>query len=184
MKFAYSQSARETIEKLLTEFTSGSQAKRAPLLPIYRLELEEELPRIIPIVGNFPVTSKEVEEVRYITSEEPFRMIEVSEKVKLIPVPGWQVILKASDPVGIFIKSDQLSQQIAGNSETVLAVIDRQNKQWDVNSYFLVESQGLLEIKWFPQMPDVSILGQLVLVLRPKKIIDENIITQPWQMDD
>jgi hypothetical protein len=27
-------------------------------------------------------------------------------------------------------------------------------------------------------------LGQVILVLRPKSIFDENNLTQPWQMDD
>lgn len=184
LKYANSQSAREAIEKLLIEFAGATPEKKAPLLPIYRLESEEQLPVIIPVAGNYPLTSKDFQAVKCVTSEEPFRVVEANDKVKLMPVPGWQVVLKASDPVGIFMPSDQLSKQIAGKPETVLAVIDRSCKQWDVNSYFLVEYQEGLEIKWFAENPDVSILGQLILILRPKKIIDENVITQPWQMDD
>jgi len=184
LRFAHSQSAREAIEKLLSDFAGGVPTRKAPLLPLYRLELEEELPRLIPLAGTFPLTKQDIEAVKYITCEEPFRVVEVTEKMRLMPVPGWQAVLKAEDPVGVFLRSEELSEQMGGKSETVLAVIDRQLKTWDVNSYFLLETLEGLQIKWFPEDPNLTILGKLVLVLRPKKIIDENIITQPWQMDD
>ena len=51
LKFAQSSTARERIEKLLSDFTIVP-SKTAPLLPVYRLELEEELPRIVAIAGH------------------------------------------------------------------------------------------------------------------------------------
>ena len=183
LKFAHSPTAREEIEKLLRDF-SVTPTQRAPLLPLHRLEAEDVTPCILPLVGTFPLTKEELLAVSSLDIQEPFRVIEASEKTKLVPLPGWQTILKAEDAVAIFCPSDQLPKSIAGKSETVLVVVDRAVKTWNSNSYFIVEKEGKLEFNWFPQSPEVEIIGQLILVLRPKKILDENNLTEPWQMDD
>jgi hypothetical protein len=56
--------------------------------------------------------------------------------------------------------------------------------EWDVNNYYLVERDNSVSLQWFDSPPDVTILGQLVLILRAKNILDEKNITEPWQMDD
>ena len=183
LKFAQSQTARAKIEQLLSDFTVAPTLT-APLLPIYRLELEEELPRIIPVAGTLPLTVKELEAVTSLEAGEPFRMVKVSEGSALVPVPGWQVILQAEDPVGVFCQSDRLPKPLPGKSEEVLLVIDRRSRQWNVNSYFAVEQEEQLTFEWFEESPDIPLLGQVILVLRPKRILDENALTQPWQMDD
>ena len=183
LKFAHSQTAREKIEKLLSDFTV-IPIRNAPLLPIYRLESENELPCIIPLVGSFPLTRQEIEAVARITKEEPFGNIQVTESGSFVPVPGWQAILKATDPVGFFYPSDRLPTSISGKVEQVLVIIDRASQEWDVHSYFLVEAEDKLELEWFEEAPDLTIIGQLVLIMRPKRILDENNITEPWQMDD
>ena len=183
LKFAHSQTARESIEKLLSDFTVV-KTRTAPLLPIYRLESENELPCIIPLAGSFPLTRQEIEAVAQITKEEPFGNIQVSNGGTFVPVPGWQAILKATDPLGFFYPSDRLPTSISGKVEQILVVIDRANQEWDVNSYFLVETEGKLELQWFEEAPESAIIGQLILIMRPKKIFDENNITEPWQMDD
>jgi hypothetical protein len=66
----------------------------------------------------------------------------------------------------------------------VLLVIDRVLAEWDVNNYYLVERDNSVFLQWFDSSPDVTILGQLVLILRAKNILDEKNITEPWQMDD
>jgi hypothetical protein len=66
----------------------------------------------------------------------------------------------------------------------VLLVIDRVLAEWDVNNYYLVERDNSVSLQWFDSPPDVTILGQLVLILRAKNILDEKNITEPWQMDD
>jgi hypothetical protein len=47
-----------------------------------------------------------------------------------------------------------------------------------------VEIDNNVSLQWFDSPPDLNILGQLVLILRAKNILDENNITEPWQMDD
>ena len=183
LKFAHSPKAREKIEKLLSDFTVVPTST-APLLPIYRLESENELPCILPLAGSFPLTRQQIETVARITVEEPFGNIQVTGNGSFVPVPGWQAILKADDPLGFFYPSDRLPTSISGKTEQVLVIIDRAIREWDVNSYFLVEAEDTLELQWFEKAPDLTILGQLILVMRPKKILDENNITEPWQMDD
>ena len=77
-----------------------------------------------------------------------------------------------------------MPKSLSGKIEEVLIMLDRANTTWDVNSYFVIETEGKLEIRWFETKPTEKIVGQLVLILRPKKILDEGNLNQPWQMDD
>ncbi|WP_036479812.1 RuBisCO accumulation factor 1 [Myxosarcina sp. GI1] len=183
LKFAHSPTARAEIEKLLSDFTVVSAAT-APLLPLYRLELEEELPRIVPLVGTYPLTRQAIETVGSVEVREPFAHIKVNEGT-FVPVPGWQAVLKASDPVAYLCSSDRLPKFLT-TTEEVLVIVDRASREWDINSYFLVEVEGNIELRWLEAEPSNSdsIIGQLVVVLRPKKILDENNLLEPWQMDD
>ncbi len=183
LKFAHSVTAREQIEKLLSDFTVVS-ARTAPLMPLYRLEQEEELARNIPLAGTLPLKGEDFESVVSLEIKEPFRIVNYSGNGAVIPLPGWQAILKAEDPIAILCQSDLLPQELSGPPEEVLLVVDRKSRQWNVNSYFLVEREGELQLEWFEESPSVNILGQLILILRPKRILDENNITEPWQMDD
>ena len=183
LKFAHSQTAREQIEKLLSDFTV-TPTSTSPLLPIYRLEAEEQIPCILPLVGTLPLTKQDLEAVSSLQLAEPFRVVEVKNTAKVVPLPGWQAILKARDPIAIFCQSEQLPKPVGGKSELVLVVVDRSINEWNVNSYFLVVNNGNLEFNWFAQVPELEILGQIVLVLRQRKILDENNLTEPWQMDD
>lgn len=183
LKFAYSSTAREAVEKLLSDFTVVPTVE-APLLPLYRLEAEEELPRLIPIAGTLPLAAQTLMETPTITIEEPFRSTQINSPTHLVAIPGWQAILKAIDPVAILASSDLLPQTIANNPETVLVVVDRQVTDWDVYSYFVVEESGNILIRWFESSPTLAILGKIILILRPKRILDEGNLTQPWQMDD
>ena len=182
LKFASSATAREAIEKLLSDFSVVKSATE-PLLPLYRLELEEELPRIVPLAGFYPLNSQQIAAVNRVEVEPPFSQIK-AEGGTYVPIPGWQAVLKAQDPVGYLCPSDRLPKYLGGKVEEVLVLIDRASRDWDVNSYFVVEIEDKLEIRWFETEPEVPIVGQLVLILRPKKILDEGNITEPWQMDD
>ncbi len=182
LKFAQSQSARESIERLLSDFTVETTVN-APLLPIYRLEAEEQLPRIIPLAGTYPLSPQTLDTVAKIETQEPFSSVKVSGGT-FVPVPGWQAVLKAIDPVAYLCPSDRLPKSISGKVQQFLVILDRASQEWDVNSYFIVEVNGQLEIKWFETAPTIPIIGQLVLILRPKRILDENNIIEPWQMDD
>ena len=182
LKFAHSASAREAIEKLLSDFNIV-KAVSEPLLPLYRLETEDELPRIVPLAGSYPLSSHEIAKVNQIKNQQPFGNI-TSKDGSYVPVPGWQVALKAKDPIAYFCSSDRLPKSLSGRVEEVLIMLDRANTTWNVNSYFVVETDGKLEIHWFETEPTEKIVGQLVLILRPKRILDEGNLTQPWQMDD
>ena len=182
LKFAHSSSAREAIEKLLSDF-SVVNSKSEPLLPLYRLELEEELPRIVPLAGSYPLSSQEISAVAPVEIQQPYSFIQASGGA-YIPIPGWQAVLKAKDPVAYLCPSNILPKYLGGKVEEVLVIIDRAQQDWNDNSYFVVEIEGKLEIRWFENEPDESIVGQLIFILRPKKILDEGNITQPWQMDD
>jgi hypothetical protein len=182
-KFVHSQSAREELEKLLSDFTVVSTVT-SPLMPLHRLEAEEELPRIVPVIGTFPLTKEALIKVSALPLEGPFGVAHFLGGGAFVALPGWQSVLKAQAPVAIFCLSDQLPKPLPGKAELVLVLVDRLINQWDINSYFLVEKEGKLEFKWFEESPNLEILGQVVLVLRPKNIFDENILTEPWQMDD
>jgi hypothetical protein len=182
-KFVHSQSGREELEKLLSDFTVVS-SRTSPLMPIHRLEAEEELPRIVPVAGTLPLTREDLDQVPALWAEEPFRVTQFSGSGAFVSLPGWQAVLKTQEPVAIFCLSAQLPKPLPGKSELVLVLVDRQLSQWDSNSYFLVENEGVLQIKWFEESPNLELLGQVILVLRPKSIFDENNLTQPWQMDD
>lgn len=183
LKFAHSQTAREKIEKLLSDFTVV-KTQSAPLLPIYRLETVDEVPCILPLAGSFPLPRQAIEAVVPIKKEEPFGNIQASSNSAFVPVPGWQAILKAIDPVGFFYPSDRLPTYIEGKVEQVLVIIDRACQEWNVNGYFLVEEGDKLSLQWFEEAPDVDIVGQLILIMRPKRILDEGNVIEPWQMDD
>lgn len=183
LMFAHSQTARQQIEQLLTDF--GAMSKRsAPSLPFYRLEAEEELPRIIPVAGELPLKLADWERVQSIEPVGAFQRVQLSGEQTCVSLPGWQVILKAKDPVALLCQSDRLPVQIMGKPETVLLVIDRTEKEWNENSYFLVEEAGNLQLQWFPDSPNVSLLGRLVLTLRPKRMVDEEIAKDVWQIDE
>jgi len=130
------------------------------------------------------VTVTDIKHTESLSVEEPFRLVTVGDKQTIVPLPGWQAILKAIDPVAILWPSDQLPRSIATRSEEVLLVIDRVLAEWDVNNYYLVERDNSVSLQWFDSSPDVTILGELILILRAKNILDEKNITEPWQMDD
>ncbi|MDJ0598604.1 MAG: hypothetical protein QNJ37_07165 [Crocosphaera sp.] len=183
LKYAMSETAREAIERLLMDFTVTPE-QSAPLMPLYRVQNQEEISRIVPLAGSLPLTKKEVLGVEKLDIVSPFNSIAYHNTGSVVPLPSWQAVLKAVDPVAILCQSDRLPQSLTGTPEEVLVLIDRAITQWNDQSYFLVEEAGELTFKWFAESPSDSLLGQVVIVLRPKKIFDENNLLEPWQMDD
>ncbi|NET38845.1 MAG: hypothetical protein F6K19_43830 [Cyanothece sp. SIO1E1] len=183
LRFAHSDSARLQMEKLLTDFTVV-QSRPQPRLPTYRLESEEELPRVIPVIGQLPLTKADLQAVPLIQEEGSFNMVKFTGTGAWVPVPGWQVILKAEDPVGIFCQSHELPIDRVGKSEDLLLIIDRAQRDWDGDSYFLVEPAEHLAIQWYPEAPEHPLLGRVILVMRPKKILDRSLSRDPWQIDE
>ncbi|MGL5080231.1 MAG: RuBisCO accumulation factor 1 [Microcoleaceae cyanobacterium] len=182
LRFAHSSTARQQLENLLTDFTVIPQ-RPAPRFPLYRLESDESLPRIIPVVGEFPLTLEDLKAVPLTEEIDPFRMVKFSGSGAWVPIPGWQVIVTAEDPVAILVQSDRLPG-LQGKLETMLIVVDRAQRQWDVESYFLVEHSDQLELQWFEQAPEASLHGRMILLLRPKKVLDEDQMTELWQIED
>ncbi|WP_414581309.1 RuBisCO accumulation factor 1 [Scytonema sp. PCC 10023] len=183
LRFAHSQTARKQIEQLLTDFTVVPK-RPAPILPFYRLESDEELPRLVPVVGALPLTPKDLQAVPLIEEIEPFRMVKFAGEQAWVPLPGWQVLLNAEDPVVILCKSDRLPNQTQNLSQPVLVVIDRQQREWDANSYFVVDNSGELDFQWFETAPEIPLLGRIIVIVRPKKILDENVTKDVWQIDE
>lgn len=183
LNFAHSASARQKIEQLLTDFTVA-KTRPVPSIPFYRLESEDELPRILPVVGKLPLTQVDLRAVPLIEEMGPFRLVRFSGEGAWVPIPGWQVVLDAEDPVVILSGSDRLPTPLPSKSEEVLLVVDRAQRQWDIDSYFIIESADQLEIQWFAEAPDLPLLGRVLLVLRPKKILDEEVTKNLWQIDE
>ena len=183
LRFAHSDSARQQIEKLLTDFTIV-KSRPAPTLPIYRLESESEVPYIIPVAGQFPLAVEDYQAVPVSIPDGPFGVVKFSGTGAWAPVPGWQVILKAEDPVALLGQSNQLPNRANDQVEPVLIVVDRSQRDWDVNSYFLIDQAGTLQMKWFEQAPQSPLLGRIILIMRPKRILDENVTKELWHVDE
>ncbi|MDX2211861.1 MAG: RuBisCO accumulation factor 1 [Oculatellaceae cyanobacterium bins.114] len=183
LRFANSESARRQVEQLLTDFTV-SQTKKAPTLPIYRLESESELPRILPVVGKLPLTISDLQAVPLLEEEGAFRLVKFSGTGAWVPVPGWQVVFSAEDPVVILADSDQLPHSLPGAVEEVLVMIDRAQREWDDLSYFVIEQEGQLQFQWFAEPSNVQLLGRVLVVLRPKKVLDEDFNKELWQIEE
>ncbi len=183
LKFAHSATARKQLEQLLTDFTVFSE-RSAPRFPLYRLESEEELPRILPVVGQFPLTVAELKAVPLTEETDPFHMVKFSGQGAWVALPGWQVILNAEDPVVILDNSANLPIPLPGKAESLLIVIDRSQRQWNIDHYFLVEQENQLALQWFETAPATPLLGQVILIMRPKKVVDENQMSDLWQIEE
>ncbi|MEC4815721.1 MAG: RuBisCO accumulation factor 1 [Scytonema sp. PMC 1069.18] len=183
LRFAHSQTARKHIEQLLTDFTVVPN-RPAPSLPFYRLESEAELPRIIPVVGELPLTIKDLQAVPLIEEIGSFRMVKFAGEQAWVPLPGWQVLLSAEDPVAILCNSDRFPTQTQNLVEPVVVVVDRAQRDWDSISYFVVDNAGEIDFQWFESKPEVSLSGRIIVIVRPKRIIDENLTMDSWQIDE
>jgi hypothetical protein len=171
------------VEKLLTDFTVA-KAKPAPTLPLYRLETESEVPRVLPVVGRMPLTAEDIKAVPLVEEEGPFQMVRFAGTGAWVPMPGWQIVFNAEDPVVILSDTSQLPGNISGPAEEVLVMIDRAQREWDEFAYFVVEQDNQIAIQWFAEAPDVPLLGRVLVVLRPKKVLDEDYNKELWQLDE
>jgi hypothetical protein len=183
LRFAHSESARKALEKLLTDFTV-TKAKPAPLLPTYRLESEVELARVVPLIGKWPLPTEALTAVPLVMEEGPFRLVQFSGEGAWVPIPGWQVILKAEDPIALLINSDRLPIQEGQAVEEVLMVLDRSQREWKEDGYFVLDSAGQLDIQSTTEPTENKILGRVLVVIRPKRILDENVTKELWLYDE
>lgn len=184
LRFVQSPGARQQIEQLLTDFTVV-KARPTPSLPLYRLENESELPRILPVAGRLPLETDDFRSVPVTTAEEPFGLVKFSGPGAWAAVPGWQVVLQAEDPVGVIAPLSQLPNVPAGApNEQVLVICDRSQRQWRSDSYYLADTDGQLEARWFEEEPQIPLVGRIILIMRPKKILDEGYTRELWQVDE
>lgn len=183
LRFASSDTARQQVEKLLTDFTV-TKAKPIPTLPLYRLETESELPRVLPVVGRLPLTAEDLKAVPLLEEEGSFGMVRFSGVGAWVPMPGWQIVFSAEDPVVILADTNHLPAQVSGDVEDVLIMLDRAQREWDEFSYFMVEQDGHLALQWFAEAPDVPIVGRVLVIMRPKKVLDEDYNKDLWQLDE
>ena len=185
LRFATSAGARSKVEKLLVDFSVVKQ-KPAPRLPIFRLEDEADAPVIMPVVGQMPIPTDEYKAVPGIDPEEPFGIVKFSGTGAWVPVPGWLVILKAEDPMALLSTCGELPNAPDNMSATepVMIVVDRAKRDWDEFSYFVVDAGGQLEIQWFDEAPPAQLLGGVILIMRPKRIFDQDYTHEYWQTDE
>ncbi len=183
LRYVHSDLARSALEKLLTNFTVV-KTQSAPVLPIYRLETEVELPRIIPLAGQLPLSAAKLLAVAPPQETGPFRIATGEPAAGWIPVPGWQVIFQAVDPVAVLCQSDRLPSSQSLEPEEVLLICDRAQQDWDRLNYFLVDQNGEVEIQWSPEPSNEPILGRLLIIVRPKRILDENVTKELWLVDE
>ncbi|AFZ46220.1 hypothetical protein Cyast_0239 [Cyanobacterium stanieri PCC 7202] len=184
LKYAHSEGARNKIQQLLTDVAMAETVGSKPLLPIYRLEAEEQIPCILPVIGTFPLTLSSLDHIPTLLSQEPFDMVQVDQPMSLVSIPTWQVVLQASKPMAIIATTHDLPQQEDEKNEPILVVVDVENRLWNSQYYFLVHEQGMLRFAWLPEEGHGEILGRVLVILKPRKILDEDNLTQPWQMDD
>lgn len=183
LRFAQSATAREKIERLLTDFTVV-KTRPTPRLPVYRLESEEELPRALPVVGKLPLTIEDLKAVPLVDEEGPFRIVKFSQGGAWVAVPGWQMVLRAEDPIVIISDSEQLPEPLPGKAEEVLVIVDRAQRQWDADSYFIVEQSRQLQIQWFEELTETPLLGKVIIIMRPKRVLDEEFTKELWHIDE
>ncbi|MEL7351548.1 MAG: RuBisCO accumulation factor 1 [Cyanobacteria bacterium P01_A01_bin.116] len=185
LRFATSDEARSKVEKLLTDF-SVVKAKPAPRLPIFRLEDEADSPVIMPVAGQMPLAVEDFKQVPGVLPEEPFGMVKFSGTGAWIPVPGWQVITTAEDPIAIIGTCGDLPNlpDTLSPTEPVMLVVDRAKREWSEFAYFVIDAGGQMEVKWFDESPNTKLLGGLILIMRPKKIFDKDYAQELWQLDE
>lgn len=183
LKFVHTPSARQQIEQLLTDFTVDPK-RPAPTLPFYRPDSEAEMPRIVPVVGELPLTPQDLQNVPLVEEIEPFGIVKFAGEQAWVPLPGWQVVLSAEDPVVILCNSDRFPSQTKAAPEQVMVIIDRAQRKWEIGSYFVVDNGGELDFQWFEDTPELTLLGRILVIMRPKRILDEPLSLDSWQLDE
>ncbi|QLE54702.1 RuBisCO accumulation factor 1 [Nostoc sp. TCL26-01] len=183
LRFAHTQTARKQIEQLLTDFSVVPQ-RPAPIPPFFRLDSEEELPRIIPVVGKLPLTPQTLKAVPLVEEIEPFRVVKFAGEQAWVALPGWQTLLGAEDPVAIIATSDRFPNPTQIQTGPVIVVVDRSHRQWNDLSYFVVDNAGELDFQWFATETELTILGKVIVIVRPRKILDEEVTKDSWQIDE
>lgn len=185
LKYAFTTAARQQVEHLMTDFTA-KPVQQAPRLPAYRLDTDEDVPRVIPVVGAMPLTVADLAAMPAVVPQEPFGLMSFPAATAAVPIPGWQVIRRAVDPVVVLTKNEDLPTPLDGDEAgVVLVIVDRAARSWNADSYFVVAGENqTLSLKWLQAEPDVELLGKVILVLRPKKVLEEGHTQDLYTWDE
>jgi Rubisco accumulation factor 1 alpha helical domain/Rubisco Assembly chaperone C-terminal domain/Rubisco accumulation factor 1 helix turn helix domain len=178
--FAHSNTARQKVEKLLGSLNQNERAN--PKLPLYRLESDEELPRFLPVAGKLPLTLAEITAIPRATAVGAFSLVNTTWQ-RWVGLPGWQTVAGAIDPIVVFVTNQELIKD-ADMDEELLMLIDRGVTEWSDYKYFMIDRAGEIVIDWFETAPDATIIGQLVLVLRPKRMLTTGNQNDLWQIEE
>ncbi len=185
LKYAQTEIARKQIEALLLDFTTSTPEKLAPRMPVYRIESDEDLPSVLPVIGSLPLTKADLQAVPLYDTEEPFGLVRFSGTGAYVAVPGYQIIRNTSDPIAFFAQSEDLPTRLPGDSEQVLVIVDRAERTWKEDTYFVVANENdQLELQWLNESSTMQILGRVILVMRPKKVLDEAFMKDMWQFEE
>ncbi len=192
LRFAHSPKARLAIENLLMDMANPNQ-KKAPNLPNFRYDGEDNIPRILPVVGNLPLSIEQFLKVAQVQEIAPFGIVHAQSETTWVTLPGWLVVHQAEDGVVIACNTDTLQpvisqdvlSSIRDRAEDVLILIDRAQTEWDENSYFAIaDAEGNLNFAWFDSPPNVELFGKITLTLRPKRFFDEEASKERWQFEE
>ncbi|CAN1209964.1 RuBisCO accumulation factor 1 [Tumidithrix helvetica PCC 7403] len=191
LKFANSNAARVAIERSLTDMIAPTTA-RSPRLPVFRYDEEHMLPRVLPVAGELPLAIAAYKAVPMADEWPPFGMVKSAKESTWVAIPGWQAIVDIQDGVVILADTNTLKQvsgqelvsNVPSQPEQVLVICDRAQREWDDNSYFVVEQDKQVKIQWFDAAPEIKLLGRVVLVLRQMKIFDTAAAQETWQIDE
>ena len=77
----------------------------------------------------------------------------------------------------------QFPVPLPGAIEPVLVVVETQFEGWHRDRHYLFANPDQLAVGWFEEKPDVSLVGQVLLILRLRKILDENALASDWSVD-
>jgi hypothetical protein len=77
-----------------------------------------------------------------------------------------------------------LSPNADGRQEKVLLVVDRALKTWSQYHHFLFLAGEELQMGWFSSPPTQTILGQVILLLRPKAIVEGAAEADGWEIEE
>jgi Rubisco Assembly chaperone C-terminal domain/Rubisco accumulation factor 1 alpha helical domain/Rubisco accumulation factor 1 helix turn helix domain len=178
--FAHSNGARQELEKLLGKLDLQKVAK--PNLPLYRLESDEELPKFLPVAGKLPLETTVLADIPQVQPIGAFGVLRTTWS-QWVGIPGWQAVRGAADPVVIFAANQDLLPD-ADAEEELLVLIDRAATDWDEFKYLAIDRAGQIGIEWCPEAPNETILGQVVLVLRPKRMLTSGNPNDLWQLEE
>jgi hypothetical protein len=192
LRFAHSEKARAAIERLLMDMGNPSK-KKAPNLPNFRYDAEDNIPRILPVVGTLPLSVEQFTAVPKVEGLAPFGIVHSSVESTWATLPGWFVVHEAEDGVIVACNTDTLqaaiNQEVVSSvrdrAEDILVLVDRSQRDWDENSYFAIGAEdGSLKFAWFDTQPAVELLGKVTLTLRPKRFFDEDASKDRWQFEE